>query len=62
MVGNTFVLEITLQNDWGKRFRKTGFTLPLINRFRSVPDFFILLWLTPDDFSHEREMSRTGKG
>ena len=32
------------------------------NSLRSVPDFLILLWLTPDDFTHQGETSREGKG
>ena len=27
------------------------------NPFRSIHDFLILLWLTPDDFTHEEETS-----
>ena len=33
-----------------------------MNPFRSVPDFLITLWLTPDDFARQGEMCRTGKG
>ena len=33
-----------------------------LNPFRSVPDFLILLWLTPDNFTQQGETSGTGKG
>ena len=33
-----------------------------LNPFRHVPDFLILLWLTPDDFTRQEKTSWTGKG
>ena len=35
--------------------------LKLINQFRSIPDFGILLWLRPDNFTRQGETSWTGK-
>lgn len=32
------------------------------NFFRSVPNFLILLWLTPDNFTLQEETSPTGRG
>ena len=36
--------------------------ISFFNPSRSIPDFLLLLWLTPDNFSRQGETSKTGKG
>ena len=37
-------------------------TYECCHSFRSIPDFLILHWLTPHDFTRQGETSRTRKG
>ena len=42
--------------------KTVAFICIFLNPFQSVSDFLILLWLTPDDFTRQKQTSRTGKG
>ena len=44
-----------------KTVSKLLFIYASLNHFWSVPDYMILLWLTPDDFTSQGKTSRTEK-
>ena len=43
----------------GKSWQGEG--LLKLNLFQSIPNYLILLWIMPDNFTHQGEMSCTGK-